>query len=81
MSALIALIVTGIGAWALYKVMLGLLSPTWEYMILDSDEVGDLDKLGSEGWELVTAVFKSWENERKGYTESTTVYYFKRRPR
>ena len=52
----------------------------FEYKIEDEYSI-DLDKLGKEGWELVSVVYKSWENERKGYQESQTIFYFKRETR
>lgn len=48
----------------------------WQYLILDDDELGDLDTLGAEGWELVTVVRRSWND--KGYKMEQSVYYFKR---
>lgn len=51
---------------------------TFEYLVLTDDESVDLTQLGVEQWELVAVVPRSWENERKGYTESNTTYYFKR---
>jgi len=54
------------------------MTPRWKYLILDDDEVGNLDDLGNQGWELVTVLRQTWENERKGYTEYRQVYYFKR---
>ena len=49
----------------------------FEYKIEDEDSV-NLDKLGKEGWELVSVVYKTWENERKGYQESNVIYYLKK---
>lgn len=51
---------------------------SFEYEILTDDDDWDIDQLGKEAWELVTVLYRSWENERKGYTESSTTFYFKR---
>lgn len=50
----------------------------WEYKELNTHDVVDFELLGKMGWELVSVVYASWENERKGYQESETTYYFKR---
>lgn len=47
----------------------------WEYTTSDDT---DLDELGAQGWELVTVLYRSWMNERKGYTEFDYTCYFKR---
>lgn len=53
-------------------------APRWQYKILDCDDDFSFDELGAEGWELVAVNRLTWKNERKGYDESRTVYYFKR---
>ena len=49
----------------------------WEYLEIDMNE--DINDYGKKGWELVNVVYSSWENERKGYSESATIGYFKRK--
>lgn len=50
----------------------------FQYKILTDDGDWDIDQLGGDGWELVTVLYRTWENERKGYTDSSTTFYFKR---
>lgn len=49
----------------------------FEYLVLTDDEV-DLKQLGADQWELVTVLYRSWENERKGCRTGSTTFYFKR---
>ena len=55
----------------------------FEYKILDDDTYSFeyLNELGKNGWELVSVVYKTWENERKGYQESNVIYYLKKETR
>lgn len=55
------------------------------YEILGADDLKNLEvevqKAIDDGWEplggvSVTSHYASWENERKGYTESETVYTY-----
>lgn len=52
----------------------------WEYAVevSSSNSTVDLQGMGEEGWELVAVVKDRWENERKGYQEESTTYYYKR---
>ena len=54
----------------------------YQYKILNDeyDDTGEeaFNKLGKKGWELVSVVYQTWTNERKGYKESQTIYYFKK---
>lgn len=54
-----------------------------QYVILGAEDAKVLDELVNnaiaDGWEpqggvTCSGVFQSWENERKGYTESETNY-------
>lgn len=54
------------------------MSEAWEYLVID-EGIADLTAMGLDGWELVSVVYRQWENERKGYTDSATTYYCKRR--
>lgn len=48
----------------------------WDYYI--GDDSDDLVELGKQGWELISVVYKSWEDIREGGTDSITLLYFKR---
>ena len=50
----------------------------WEHKILTDDDNVNFELLGDAGWELVSVVFCSWENFRKGGWNSEITYYFKR---
>ena len=50
----------------------------FEYYFTDSEDEERLNQLGKKGWELVSVVFKSWENQIHGGTDSVVCYYFKR---
>lgn len=53
-----------------------------KYELLFVSSWEEAEEAAAEGWELVsvTAIYKTWQNERKGYQESETyeTYYFKR---
>ena len=50
----------------------------FEYKVTDSEDEERLNQLGKEGWELVSVIYKSWEDLRHGGTDSVVVLYFKR---
>lgn len=41
-------------------------------------DLENLNELGKEGWELVSVIRYEWTDERKGYTETSREFYFKR---
>ena len=50
----------------------------FEYYVSDSEDPRRLNQLGREGWELVSVIYKSWEDMRHGRTASIVEFYFKR---
>jgi len=46
----------------------------WEYA--STNNSGDLNKLGAQGWELVG--ISDWVTTNGGYVSSTSYFYFKR---